>query len=270
MSTHPIPSPIPSPAPGRAPAHPSDDTGALISRLDAVDERPDARALRQRSYALLGAGPGSRVVDVGCGAGRAVAELTELGARAVGVDVDPRMLGTARRRWPAADFRQADAGRLPFADGSLDGYRAEKVYHVLDAPARAAEEARRVLAPGGRAVLIGQDWDALVVDADDAELTRAIVHARADQLPSPRASRGYRGLLLDAGFRDVAVEAHTSVFTEPELLPMALGLAEAARAAGAIGPEQARAWCAEQTRRARTGRLLLAVPIFLAAGRRPA
>ena len=58
--------------------------------------------------------------------------------------------------------------------------------HVLDDPARAAGEARRVLAPGGRIVLIGQDWDTFVIDADDAALTRTIVHARADLVPTPR------------------------------------------------------------------------------------
>ncbi|MEU8149944.1 hypothetical protein [Nonomuraea sp. NPDC048901] len=57
-------------------------------------------------------------------------------------------------------------------------------------------------APGGRIVLIGQDWDTLVIDSDDPALTRTIVHARADQVTSPRAARSYRNLLLDAGFED--------------------------------------------------------------------
>ncbi|MFE1933404.1 hypothetical protein ACFW95_24200 [Streptomyces sp. NPDC059474] len=52
----------------------------------------------------------------------------------------------------------------------------------------ALAEARRVLVPGGRVVLVGQDWEALVVDADDAALTRTIVHARAGLVPAPRAA----------------------------------------------------------------------------------
>jgi SAM-dependent methyltransferase len=244
------------------------DTEALIAMLDAVDERPEARALRAHSYALLGAEPGRRFLDVGCGTGRAVAELTELGVRATGIDLDERMLTAARRRWPTIDVRSADADELPFGDGTLDGYRADKVYHALDDPARATLEARRVLVVGGRAVLIGQDWDTIVIDAHDATLTRAIVQARADLVPSPRAARRYRSLLLDAGFCDVTVEVHTGVFTHPAMLPMATGMAEAARGVGAIDRDQADAWIAEQARRAETGRLFLAVPIFVAAGRR--
>ena len=52
-----------------------------------------------------GAGPGTSAVDVGCGAGRAVAGLVERGVTAVGVDPGERMIAVARARWPEADFR---------------------------------------------------------------------------------------------------------------------------------------------------------------------
>ncbi|KAB2388022.1 class I SAM-dependent methyltransferase [Actinomadura montaniterrae] len=114
-----------------------------------------ASELRARSYELLDVAPGVAVVDVGCGPGRAVAEMTERGARAVGVDIDERMVAAAGERWPAAGFRVANAYELPFADGELRGYRA------------------------------------FVIDAADAALSRAIVHARADlgppRLAVPRA-----------------------------------------------------------------------------------
>jgi hypothetical protein len=126
-------------------------------------------------------------------------------------------------------------------------------------------EARRVLAPGERIVLTGQDWDAFIIDSDDPGLTRTIVHARADTIPSPRAARRFRGLLLDAGFADVTVEVRTGVFTGTAMLPMLQGLARAANAAGAITGEQSDAWCAEQADRAAADRLFFAVPMVLAA-----
>ncbi|MFG1664069.1 methyltransferase domain-containing protein [Streptomyces sp. Y7] len=245
------------------------DIEALLAVLDAADRMPGATRLRERSYELLSAVPGSSVVDVGCGAGRAVAELAERGVRAVGVDPDPWMLAAARRRWPAAEFREAGAEELPFADGSVRGYRADKVFHVLRKPGRAVAEARRVLCPGGRIVLVGQDWDAIMIDSDDAALTRTIVRARADLLGAPRAGRQYRGLLLDGGFVDVSVEVHTSVFTDPTMLPLVTRLAEPACASGAVGRDQADEWLAEQRRRAETDRFLVAVPLFVAAASAP-
>ncbi len=190
----------------------------LLAILDAVDTQPMAVKMRERSYELLGDLTGGTVVDVGCGGGRAVAEMAERGARAIGVDIDPEMIAVARQRWPVGEFHVGDACRLPLDTGSVSHYRVDKVLHLIDDPARAVAEARRVLTPGGRAVLIGQDWDTLIIDSDDPKTTRRLVQAKADSLPSPRAARQFRNLLLDAGFTDPIVEVHTFVFTDDTAL----------------------------------------------------
>ncbi|MFF7643876.1 methyltransferase domain-containing protein [Streptomyces canus] len=237
----------------------------LIALLDAADRLPGLAELRGRSYGLLGIAPGTAVVDVGCGAGRAVAELTEEGVKAVGVDPDKRMIAVARERWPNAEFRVAGAYELPFADATMDGCRADKVFHELGDPELALAEARRILVPGGRIVLAGQDWDTFVIDSDHPALTRAIVHARADLVPGPRAARRYRNLLLAAGFEEVTVEVHTGVFTGPAMLPVLVGLAEGACSAGAVSRGQADVWITEQRARAEADRMFLALPMFVAA-----
>ena len=107
------------------------DTDTLIRLLDAAETMPAAERLRARSYQLLRLPPDATVVDVGCGTARAVAELAELAAHAIGVDLDPAMLAAARRRFPDIDVRAADATELPLGDGQTHGYRADKVYHVL-------------------------------------------------------------------------------------------------------------------------------------------
>jgi hypothetical protein len=62
---------------------------------------------------------------------------------------------------------------------------------------------------------------------------------------------------------------HTAVLTDPAMLPILLGLSQAAQATGAITSEQAEAWTAEQRDRARTGQMFLAIPLFVASARRP-
>ncbi|MEU8038892.1 methyltransferase domain-containing protein [Streptosporangium sp. NPDC049078] len=223
----------------------------LLSVLDAYDDLPQARHLRERTYQALG----DTVVDVGCGSGRAVGELAARGVRAIGVDLDPAMIKIAAERRPAGEFRLADATALPLDDGSVTGYRADKVLHTLAEPERAVAEARRVLARNGRAVLVGQDWDTLVIDSDDPDLIRTLVHARADVVPSPRVARRHRNLLLENGFVDVTVEVHTIVWTGTEGLPVLAILGEGA-------------WLDDQAARARDDRLFVAIPFFLASGTR--
>jgi SAM-dependent methyltransferase len=243
---------------------------AFLENLLAFDRQAESVQLRRRSYELLQAGPGSRVVDVGCGAGTAVAELAALGADVVGIDAADEAVAFARELHPGCRFEVGDAQRLPFPDESLDGYRAEKLYHALDDPDKACAEARRVLVPGGRIVLAGQDWELFVIDSDDPVLTRTIVTAAADGMAHGRVARSYRNMLLDTGFDDVSCEVHTAVLTDPALaLFVATRLAGGAVQAGAVSEAQADAWLDDQRRRADRDRLLVAIPLFLAAGRRP-
>jgi SAM-dependent methyltransferase len=243
---------------------------AFLETLLAFDRRPDSVQMRQRTYELLRVEPGSRMVDVGCGAGTAVAELAALGADAVGIDAAEEAVTFAREQHPGCRFEVGDAMQLAFADQSLDGYRAEKLYHTLDDPDKACAEALRVLAPGGRIVLIGQDWELIAIDADDPALTRAIVSASADEMVNGRVARRYRNLLLDTGFEDVSCEVHTAVLTDPRVaLFTVTRLATGAARAGVVSQAQADAWLDDQRTRADRDRLLVTFPQFVAAGRRP-
>ena len=64
-----------------------------------------------------GIGRGDRVLDVGCGTGavaREVARRVGAEGRVVGLDLNPRMLAVAQRVAPEIEWRQGDAGDLPF------------------------------------------------------------------------------------------------------------------------------------------------------------
>ncbi len=108
------------------------------------------------AWAKLGPLSGRRVLDYGCGHGMAAVVLARHGARVTAFDLSADYLREARERAAANDvsveFVQADAQALPFADRSFDAIWGNAVLHHLDLRI-AGREIRRVLRPGGVAVL---------------------------------------------------------------------------------------------------------------------
>jgi SAM-dependent methyltransferase len=120
----------------------------------------------------LAAVPSSAVVlDVGCGNGRYLSALRERGHRGplVGLDYSPGMALVARAYAPTV---VGDVQAIPVRDGAVDvALCAHMLYHVSDLP-RAVGELRRVLRPGGSAVVVtnGPDHTA----ESDAILERSV------------------------------------------------------------------------------------------------
>jgi ubiquinone/menaquinone biosynthesis C-methylase UbiE len=104
---------------------------------------------------MLGAAvqPGSKVLDVGCGAGQLVAELNRRGYEAWGVDISEAMVNHAREQYESDRFRVADIEQLPFSDNSFDGIVCLGVLEYLNQDDAALREMWRVLKPGGRAII---------------------------------------------------------------------------------------------------------------------
>ena len=157
---------------------------------------------------------GSRVLDIGSGAGDAAGGAVERGAEVTGVDVAAAMVEIAARRHPEATFVQASATELPFVDSSFDAVVGNNVIQHVGDPARAAAECGRVVAPGGRVALTS--WDAAERSPFFAAVQEAV--AAAEVPPPTEAPAGpsffqftddavFRALLEDAGFEDVAVDS---------------------------------------------------------------
>jgi SAM-dependent methyltransferase len=90
---------------------------------------------------------GRRVVDIGCGTGRAAEALVERGSRVWGVEPEPEMAALARER--VSTVKVAPSERLPFKDGWFERALMWLVVHLVDRP-RAFGEAARVLRADGR------------------------------------------------------------------------------------------------------------------------
>lgn len=90
---------------------------------------------------------GRRVLDIGCGTGRAAEALVERGSRVWGVEPEPEMAALARER--VSTVKVAPAEQLPFKDGWFERALMWLVVHLVDRP-RAFAEAARALRDDGR------------------------------------------------------------------------------------------------------------------------
>ena len=108
--------------------------------------------------AALGPGPFELLVDLGTGTGRMLELLAGRYVRALGIDASHAMLSYARAKLlraglASAHVRQGDICHLNLDDGIANAVVMHQVLHFLSSPARAIEEAARILAPGGKLLL---------------------------------------------------------------------------------------------------------------------
>jgi ArsR family transcriptional regulator len=99
------------------------------------------------------------LVDLGTGTGRMLEVLADRYERGLGLDVNQSMLAYARSRLKTsglehAEVRHGDIYNLALPDGGADGVVMHQVLHYLSDPAHAIREAARILAPGGRLVIV--------------------------------------------------------------------------------------------------------------------
>jgi len=165
-------------------------TGADLERLTALAQRLARQA------------EGPVALDLGSGAGHAAFALAQGGARVTACDLSAEMLAIVaaeaqRRELSSVQTRQGAAERLPFADALFDLVVTRfSAHHWAYAPA-ALREARRVLKPSGRLVVI----DAIAPEAPVADTLLQTMELLRD----PSHVRDYRltewsAMLAAAGF----------------------------------------------------------------------
>jgi arsenite methyltransferase len=136
----------------------------LAAQLETLYRTRDVLRRRRLVREALAAGPGERVLDVGCGPGFYVAELLEQVGPAgsvTGVDASPQTLALAQRRTEGAanvELHLGDATDLPVGDGAFDAALSVQVLEYVAGLDAALGELHRVLRPGGRLVIWDVDW----------------------------------------------------------------------------------------------------------------
>ena len=137
---------------------------------------------------------GRRVLDIGCGTGRFLAQLAPV-AKAWGVDASPEMLEVARTRAGVAGLKLGTAEQLPFKDGWFERATMWLVAHLVDRP-RAFAEARRILSADARLAVATFDpsyFDAFWLN----ELFPSMEAADRERFPT---AAELEGTLREAGF----------------------------------------------------------------------
>lgn len=139
----------------------ADDESALLPASDAD------RSLHRALVELTVARPLGHLLDIGCGQGRILKLLASRAHRAVGVDIDSDARRLARAELLLAGtsnttLRQGDMVSLPFDDAEFDTVILDDVLcNAADAEAAVAE-AKRLLSPDGRLLLLASVGEANV------------------------------------------------------------------------------------------------------------
>jgi methyltransferase family protein len=97
---------------------------------------------------------GARLLDIGCGAGRALRLAADRGAAVSGLDAAAGLLEIARRRVPEATLIQGELQTLPFGDGAFDAVSGFNSFQYAADPIAALREAKRVTRRGGRILVL--------------------------------------------------------------------------------------------------------------------
>jgi arsenite methyltransferase len=118
--------------------------------------RPGGTVLTDRALRICNLPPGSRIVDIGCGAGGTLEHLERAGFRhAAGLDLSETLLSEAADRLSSVRLVRGRAEILPYKKGCFHALFCECVLSLLSDRPAALGECARVLKEGG--VLIISD-----------------------------------------------------------------------------------------------------------------
>jgi len=185
------------------------------------------------------------VVEVAAGTGvvtRALRRALANEVRIVATDLNEGMLKVAvsREGAPTVRFQQADAQKLPFADGSADAIVCQFGMMFVPDKSAAQREAARVLAPGGRFVF--NVWDRLANNEVSLVVTRAVESLYPQDPPRffERTPFGYfdpaaiRAELEAAGFDRIEIDTVEKVSQAASAENVAIGLCQGTPLRGEI------------------------------------
>ena len=161
-------------------------------------DMPEFKALALRIAAAVPAG--GSVLEVAPGPGFLSIELAKRGLQVRGIDISKTFVQIAQHNAAAdgvqAQFELGNAAALPVEDGSVDFVVCRAAFKNFSEPVKALSEMRRVLRPGGTALLIDMRRDVKV-----EELRRYVDGMGVNLLNRWFMMAVFRGMLIKRAYR---------------------------------------------------------------------
>jgi ubiquinone/menaquinone biosynthesis C-methylase UbiE len=233
---------------------------------------------KARTFELLEIGPGSHVLEVGCGTGvdaRQLAYMVGENGSVVAIDKSEAMIAEVRRQPGLPKVltpKVADVCRLPFEDGMFHAVRVDRTLQHVKALEGAIHEMVRVLASGGRIVASEPDWATLLVDSEDVKTTRTMAQLLCDNIRHGWAGRSMLRYFVAAGLTDVEVFPETMIMkdmnTANEILHIGRTLRDCVLK-GLLDESTARHWFEDLRDRDNRGQFFSSLNLYLVRGRKP-
>ena len=257
----------------------SNDSSIFTSCLTSLNSLPYFQDYKRKSFELMNARKGCRVLEVGSGLGFdaiALARIVGSTGRVVAVDSSQTMLAAARSCTKSLglciDFVQGDAGHLDLADESFDCARVDRTLQHIPDPKKVLAEMARVTKSGGRIVAYEPDWGTFTIGSRDRQVTRKITDFWCDTFRSGWIGRYLCGHFMAIGLERVLVYPSTLVITDLDLAEKVFDLfknAEKAMNLGLVSSCEVAVWLKGLKEDNLQGRFFCSYTGFMVCGSKP-
>jgi ubiquinone/menaquinone biosynthesis C-methylase UbiE len=237
------------------------------------------RDYKRKSFDLMGARTGSKILEVGCGLGFdaiALSRIVGSSGRVVAVDMSLTMLKAAKSRARdldiAIEFMLADAAKMGFDDGSFDCTRVDRTLQHIPDPGKVLAEMARVTETGGRIVAYEPDWGTFTIGSRNRQVTRKMVDLWCDTFRSGWIGRYLYDHFMKLELDDILICPNTLVVTDFDIAERVFDLSkntERALDLGLVSSSEAEEWLRELMDDNSRGAFFCSYTGFMVAGRKP-